>query len=55
MMPYITDEYHEWTGFFTSRPNYKRYVRKLSGMHYASNQLIAEALLGKDFSHDLKY
>ncbi|KAK9948402.1 hypothetical protein M0R45_003981 [Rubus argutus] len=34
-----------WTGFFTSRPNLKRYVRMLSGYYLAVQQL--EFLVGK--------
>ena len=49
----FSDDKHAWTGFFTSRPNLKSYIRKLSGMHYASSQLIAEALLGTA-SFDMK-
>ena len=32
---------HYWTGYFTSRPNFKRSIRELSGLAYASNTLYA--------------
>ncbi|XP_051127486.1 alpha-mannosidase isoform X2 [Andrographis paniculata] len=37
--PYADDENSYWTGFFTSRPALKRYVRALSGYYVAARQL----------------
>lgn len=43
--PYADKENAYWTGFFTSRPALKRYVRQLSGYYLAARQL--EFLVGK--------
>ncbi|KDP43185.1 hypothetical protein JCGZ_22737 [Jatropha curcas] len=43
--PYADRENAYWTGFFTSRPAFKRYVRQLSGYYLAIRQL--EFLVGK--------
>ncbi|XP_019182706.1 PREDICTED: alpha-mannosidase-like [Ipomoea nil] len=37
--PYADRENAYWTGFFTSRPAFKRYVRMLSGYYLAARQL----------------
>lgn len=37
--PYADGENSYWTGFFTSRPSFKRYVRALSGYYLAARQL----------------
>lgn len=36
-----------WTGFFTSRANYKGYVRQASHITHASSQLYAEQMLNQ--------
>ncbi|KAJ4807139.1 Alpha-mannosidase [Rhynchospora pubera] len=38
--PYAIKPYSYWTGYFTSRPAFKRYVRDLSGYYLAARQLI---------------
>ncbi|XAR73763.1 Alpha-mannosidase [Bertholletia excelsa] len=43
--PYADGENAYWTGFFTSRPAFKRYVRMLSGYYLAARQL--EFLAGR--------
>ncbi|XP_004289082.1 PREDICTED: alpha-mannosidase-like isoform X2 [Fragaria vesca subsp. vesca] len=43
--PYADAVHSYWTGFFTSRPSLKRYVRMLSGYYLAARQL--EYLVGK--------
>ncbi|KAF9678599.1 hypothetical protein SADUNF_Sadunf07G0051300 [Salix dunnii] len=43
--PYADRDNAYWTGFFTSRPALKRYVRQLSGYYLAARQL--EFLVGK--------
>ncbi|XP_060195923.1 alpha-mannosidase-like isoform X1 [Lycium barbarum] len=43
--PYADSENAYWTGFFTSRPALKRYVRMLSGYYLAARQL--EFLTGR--------
>ncbi|GMI86351.1 hypothetical protein like AT5G66150 [Hibiscus trionum] len=43
--PYADSENAYWTGYFTSRPAFKRFVRKLSGYYLAARQL--EFLVGK--------
>ncbi|XP_056696482.1 alpha-mannosidase isoform X2 [Spinacia oleracea] len=37
--PYADGDNAYWTGFFTSRPSFKRYVRELSGYYLAARQL----------------
>ncbi|XP_042478440.1 alpha-mannosidase [Macadamia integrifolia] len=46
--PYADRKDAYWTGFFTSRPALKRYVRMLSGYYLAARQL--EFLAGRKFS-----
>ncbi|KAK9678800.1 hypothetical protein RND81_11G233900 [Saponaria officinalis] len=43
--PYADRENAYWTGYFTSRPAFKRYVRSLSGYYLAARQL--ECLFGR--------
>ncbi|KAK7262969.1 hypothetical protein RJT34_30552 [Clitoria ternatea] len=43
--PYADSQNAYWTGYYTSRPAFKRYVRMLSGYHLATRQL--EYLVGK--------
>ncbi|KFK28275.1 hypothetical protein AALP_AA8G495400 [Arabis alpina] len=43
--PYADRENAYWTGYFTSRPAVKRYIRSLSGYYLAARQL--EYLVGK--------
>ncbi|OVA19618.1 Glycoside hydrolase family 38 [Macleaya cordata] len=43
--PYADRAYAYWTGFFTSRPAFKRYIRMLSGYYLAARQL--EFLAGR--------
>ncbi|XP_044500612.1 alpha-mannosidase isoform X1 [Mangifera indica] len=44
-LPYADEINAYWTGFFTSRPAFKRYVRALSGYYLAARQL--EFLVGR--------
>ncbi|XP_021759712.1 probable alpha-mannosidase At5g66150 isoform X2 [Chenopodium quinoa] len=37
--PYADGDHAYWTGYFTSRPSFKRYVRALSGYNLAARQL----------------
>ncbi|KAL3687509.1 hypothetical protein R1sor_013818 [Riccia sorocarpa] len=46
--PYADCPHCYWTGYFTSRPSLKRYVRKLSGVLLAARQL--EFIVGKNES-----
>ncbi|KAL4366626.1 hypothetical protein GQ457_05G012270 [Hibiscus cannabinus] len=46
--PYADGANAYWTGYFTSRPGFKRYVRTLSGYYLAARQL--EFLVGKKSS-----
>ncbi|XP_022132790.1 alpha-mannosidase [Momordica charantia] len=43
--PYADHEHAYWTGFFTSRPAFKGYIRMLSGYYLAARQL--EFLVGR--------
>jgi len=42
MMPYSTGGNDVWSGYFSSRPNLKSFVRTGSHVTHASNQLYAE-------------
>jgi alpha-mannosidase len=46
--PYADKPNAYWTGYFTSRPAFKKYVRDLSGYYLAARQL--EFLRGRDSS-----
>jgi alpha-mannosidase len=46
--PYADAAHSYWTGYFSSRPALKRYVRKLTGYLQAARQL--EFMVGKQFS-----
>ncbi|KAK3410473.1 hypothetical protein EUGRSUZ_J02454 [Eucalyptus grandis] len=52
-LPYADREDAYWTGFFTSRPALKRYVRMLSGYYLAARQL--EFLVGRRSSGPSTY
>ncbi|KAF8035455.1 hypothetical protein BT93_C1470 [Corymbia citriodora subsp. variegata] len=52
-LPYADGEHAYWTGFFTSRPALKRYVRMLSGYYLAARQL--ECLVGRRSSGPSTY
>ena len=41
MFPYADKNVSYWTGYFTSRPNAKGYIRKASSNLHASNKLFA--------------
>jgi hypothetical protein len=41
MFPYADNEFSYWTGFYSSRPNDKEYVRRASHNLMASNKLYA--------------
>ncbi|WCJ28983.1 Alpha-mannosidase [Euphorbia peplus] len=51
--PYADGENAYWTGYFTSRPGFKGYVRYLSGYYLAARQL--EFLVGKKSSGPSSY
>ncbi|XP_020699956.1 alpha-mannosidase [Dendrobium catenatum] len=46
--PYADSPYSYWTGYYTSRPSFKRFVRALSGYYLAARQL--EFLVGRKSS-----
>ena len=50
MFPYADDQYSFWTGYFTSRPNDKEYIRKASHNLHASNKLYALKMLEQSVS-----
>lgn len=52
LMPYGDDGDSWWTGYFTSRPNAKSYVRYGSRQLHASDQLRSQALLNVDIPDD---
>ncbi|ONM04362.1 NADPH--cytochrome P450 reductase 2 [Zea mays] len=43
--PYADSKNSYWTGYYTSRPTFKRYVRVLSGYYLAARQI--EFLVGR--------
>ncbi|KAM0909303.1 hypothetical protein ACQ4PT_014880 [Festuca glaucescens] len=50
--PYADSKNAYWTGYFTSRPTFKRYVRTLSGYYLAARQI--EFLVGGLFTSSLE-
>lgn len=50
MFPYADSKDAYWTGFFTSRPNHKSYVRTQSSEYHASAQLYVEKLMDQGSS-----
>lgn len=50
LMPYADGQDSVWTGYFTSRPNAKSYVRYGSRQLHASDQLRTQALLDVNIS-----
>jgi hypothetical protein len=54
MFPYSDAPDSFWTGYFTSRPNLKEYVRRGSHSFHASAQLYSEKLLSQALDPDAK-
>jgi alpha-mannosidase len=52
MFPYSDNPDAYWTGYFTSRPNHKSYIRTASNSYHASTQLYAEKLLNQSVTMD---
>jgi hypothetical protein len=52
MFPYSDKPDSYWTGYFSSRPNDKEYIRRASHNFDASSQLYSERVLDKLISHD---
>lgn len=50
MFPYADRKFAYWTGYFTSRPNDKKYMRDASHVLHSSNKLYALAALDKTTS-----
>jgi len=50
LFPYSSDPQNFWTGYFTSRANYKGYIRRGSHETHASNQLYAVQVLSQSAS-----
>jgi hypothetical protein len=48
MFPYADNENSYWTGYFTSRPNHKGYIRTASHKYHASSQLFSDKALDQD-------
>lgn len=44
LMPYVSEQWTSWTGFYTSRPNNKVYIKRLSGILHASSNLYAKLM-----------
>jgi lysosomal alpha-mannosidase len=52
--PYASDAHAYWTGYFTSRPTSKRFIRESSGYLQFAKQLTARAFANKlDFVRHL--
>jgi len=45
--PYSSQAYHYWTGYYSSRPNFKRYVRQFTALASASSTLFAVDAIAK--------
>ena len=54
LLPLFSDPGNAWTGFFTSRANYKDYERKTSRLSHAAQQLYAEELVREDNAQMVK-
>ncbi|KAK8957105.1 hypothetical protein KSP39_PZI000968 [Platanthera zijinensis] len=52
-LPYAKDPYTYFTGYYTSRPTFKRFVRVLSAYYLAARQI--EYLVGRELSTPLTY
>jgi len=52
MFPYADNDQSYWTGFFSSRPNLKEYIRRAEQTLHASNKLFALTSLDKEISDD---
>jgi lysosomal alpha-mannosidase len=52
LMPYGDDRDSWWTGYFSSRPNAKSYVRMGSHQLHAHDQLVSQAMLNQDLSEE---
>jgi hypothetical protein len=50
MFPYSDNPDSYWTGYFSSRPNDKEYIRKASHNFDASTQLYSEKVLDKSIT-----
>lgn len=50
--PYADDSESYWTGFFTSRPNQKGYMRQASRQYMASNQFLSLNAIGAQIEED---
>jgi hypothetical protein len=50
MFPYSDSPDSYWTGYFTSRPNHKSYIRSASHNFHASNQLYSVKALDQSIS-----
>lgn len=49
--PYSDKANSYWTGYFTSRPNFKEYVRRASSTYYASSAIFAQKIIETDLKH----
>ena len=49
MFPYNDEPKQQWTGFYTTRPNLKQIIRKLSQDYHASMQLYSKFLMRKNY------
>jgi hypothetical protein len=52
MFPYSDNKDAYWTGYFSSRPNFKEYIRRASSAFHAQNQLIAMAVLDNTINRE---
>lgn len=52
MFPYADHEAAYWTGYFTSRPNSKKYIRDASHTFQSSSKMFAFAALDRNTESD---
>lgn len=45
LMPYSSDVGFFWSGFYSSRPNFKKHIRDTSALYAAENHLFARKLI----------
>ena len=46
MFPYASNEYNIWNGYYTSRPNLKEYIRRISTATHSFFDQVALEMLG---------
>jgi alpha-mannosidase len=48
LLPYTNDKSHWMTGYYSSRPNFKKFVKDSSALYSAQNHLFARKIINQD-------